>query len=52
MSTHEIAAPAAGSNRSSATTRTRALLACGAVAGPLFIATVLIQALSRPGFDI
>ncbi|SEH01792.1 Protein of unknown function [Nonomuraea solani] len=30
---------------------TRALLACGAAAGPLFIATVLIQDYTRPGFD-
>ena len=52
MSTQEIAAPAAGSTQSSATARTQTLLACGAVAGPLFIATVLIHALSRPGFDV
>ncbi|MGP3955842.1 DUF998 domain-containing protein [Nonomuraea sp. 3N208] len=30
---------------------TRALLACGAVAGPLFIVLVLIQDYTRPGFD-
>lgn len=52
MLTQQITAPAAGSDQSSATIRTRALLACGAVAGPVFIAAVLIQALSRPGFDL
>ena len=51
MLSQQITAPA-GSNRSSAAIRTRALLACGAVAGPVFIAAVLIQALSRPGFDL
>lgn len=30
---------------------TRRLLACGAVAGPLFIVTVLAQDFTRPGFD-
>ena len=30
---------------------TKALLTCGVVAGPLFIATVVIQALTREGFD-
>lgn len=30
---------------------TRALLLCGAIAGPLFILTVLVQDYSRPGFD-
>ena len=32
--------------------QTRRLLACGAVAGPLFVAAALAQALTRPGFDI
>ena len=31
---------------------TRRLLACGLIAGPLFIALVLVQALTRPGFDL
>jgi hypothetical protein len=31
--------------------RTAALLACGIVAGPLFVAVVLAQALTRSGFD-
>ncbi len=31
--------------------RTRLLLRCGAVAGPLFILTVLIQDYTRPGFN-
>jgi Protein of unknown function (DUF998) len=30
---------------------TRALLICGAVAGPLFVLVVLIQDYTRPGFD-
>jgi Protein of unknown function (DUF998) len=30
---------------------TRALLLCGAIAGPLFILTLLIQDYTRPGFD-
>ena len=30
---------------------TRALLACGAVAGPLYVAVTMIQALTREGFD-
>jgi hypothetical protein len=35
------------------TTRlTRALLACGVVAGPLFTVVGLIQAFTRPGFDL
>jgi hypothetical membrane protein len=50
-----IATPGAGapSGSSAATTRqTRALLACGVVAGPLFVAVALLQALSRDGFDL
>jgi hypothetical protein len=31
---------------------TRALLACGVVAGPLYVAVTLIQALTRDGFDL
>ena len=44
---------ASGTNISSeATTRgTRALLACGVVAGPLFIIVAFIQVLIRSGFD-
>jgi hypothetical protein len=34
------------------TTTTRALLTCGVVTGPLYIAVVLIQALTRDGFDL
>jgi hypothetical protein len=33
-------------------TTTRALLTCGVVTGPLYIAVVLIQALTRDGFDL
>lgn len=32
--------------------RTRALLACGTVAGPLFIVIALVQVLTRQGFDL
>jgi len=31
---------------------TRRLLACGVVAGPLYIVVVALQALTRPGFDL
>lgn len=31
---------------------TRRLLACGAVAGPLFVTVVVVQALTRPGFSL
>jgi hypothetical protein len=36
----------------SASTATRRLLACGMIAGPLFVAVGLIQALTIPGFDL
>jgi hypothetical protein len=31
---------------------TRALLACGAVAGPVYVTVTMIQALTREGFDL
>jgi hypothetical membrane protein len=31
---------------------TRTLLACGIAAGPLFMLVALVQAFTRPGFDI
>ncbi|MFD1936840.1 DUF998 domain-containing protein [Nonomuraea mangrovi] len=34
------------------TTRTAGLLACGVVAGPLFLTVWLVQALTREGFDL
>jgi hypothetical protein len=34
------------------TGRTRGLLVCGAVAGPLFVTVVVAQALTRTGFDL
>lgn len=34
------------------TLTTRALLACGVVAGPLYVAVTLIEALTREGFDL
>jgi hypothetical protein len=46
-------APAgAGAASEPATRRARALLACGIVAGPLFIAVGLLQAFTREGFDL
>jgi hypothetical protein len=41
-----------GSDTLKPTVPTRALLACGIVAGPLYVAATLIQALTRDGFDI
>ena len=43
------------SSRATSTTTaplTRALLACGVVAGPLYVITALIQGLTRPGFNL
>ena len=38
---------------SEATTKvTKALLACGVIAGPLFMVVSLVQAFTRPGFDL
>ena len=34
------------------TLSTRALLACGVVAGPLYVTVTMIQALTRDGFDL
>lgn len=36
----------------SATQLTKMLLVCGVVAGPLFTVVGLIQAFTRPGFDL
>lgn len=45
--------PGASRAASETTTKvTRALLACGAAAGPLFYVMVAVQMLTRPGFDI
>ncbi|HEX6557499.1 MAG TPA: DUF998 domain-containing protein [Ktedonobacteraceae bacterium] len=41
-----------GTSASPTTKLTRAVLACGIVAGPLWIVVVLIQMLIRPGFDL
>src|SRR5437588_11925355 len=40
-----------GSMHTKTLSLTRLLLLCGAIAGPLFIFTVLIQDYARPGFD-
>ena len=45
-----VTATSASSERSEG--RTRALLLAGAVAGPLYLVVGLIQAFTRPGFDI
>jgi hypothetical protein len=46
-------AAAAGAGSTGCATRpTRALLACGAVAGPLYLVVGLVEAFTRPGFDI
>src|ERR1700716_3309565 len=42
----------AGASSEAATTTTRALLVGGLVAGPLFIVVAMIQAFTRPGFDL
>jgi hypothetical protein len=53
MMTQKITAPAGPSGATPATTRpTLVLLACGVVAGPLFLAVALLQALTRAGFDL
>jgi hypothetical membrane protein len=39
-------------NPSAHTKLTNALLVCGMIAGPFYIVVGLIQALTRPGFDI
>jgi hypothetical protein len=41
----------AGTSSEGATRRTRALLTCGAVAGPLWLVVALLQAFTREGFD-
>jgi uncharacterized protein DUF998 len=38
--------------RSRTETATRAMLGCGLVAGPLFVATAILQMLTRDGFDL
>ncbi len=55
MQSQDITTAAAGAAnvRSEATTRlTRAMLAAGIVAGPLFIVASLVQVLTRQGFDL
>lgn len=53
---HTITAPpralASSPSVETPTALTRALLACGVVAGPLYLAVGVAQALTRPGFDI
>lgn len=47
-----IAGAQTGQATQALTRRTKALLACGLIAGPLYIVVGLAQALTRPGFDI
>jgi hypothetical protein len=49
--TQEITGPGASSASERTTTVTRALLACGVAAGPLFIVVDLFQMAARAGFD-
>src|SRR5688572_25237728 len=44
--------PAASRAASPTTSLTRALLAGGVIAGPLYLTVGLAQALTRPGFDL
>ena len=44
--THRIVSPAAPSKE------TARLLACGVLAGPLFLTVLMIQAFTREGFDL
>ena len=49
----KVTAPAGPSGATLEATRpTQALLACGVVAGPLFLVVALLQALTRDGFDL
>jgi Protein of unknown function (DUF998) len=53
--TQELTTPgtsAPGAASETTTTVTRALLACGVVAGPLYVVVALLQVLFRDGFDL
>jgi len=53
--TQELTTPGAsapGASSETTTRVTRALLACGVVAGPLYVVVALLQVLSRDGFDL
>ncbi len=52
--TQRPATPRSGipASTATATNGTRALLACGVIAGPLFIVVALLQVLTRDGFDL
>jgi hypothetical protein len=51
LTTPGTTAPHTASDTTS-TTLTRALLACGVVAGPLYVTVALLQVLLRDGFDL
>ncbi|SRR6266566_9158944 len=48
---HDVLSQESTSNLQT-TKQTRALLICGLIAGPFYIVVGLIQAFTRPGFDI
>jgi hypothetical protein len=48
--TPEAGAPSSASKVTAS--KTRALLACGVIAGPLFVVVALLQVLTRQGFDL
>src|SRR5215831_5130945 len=48
----ESATPIEGDTMAKQTLRTRALLACGVVAGPMYVMVTMAQALTRDGFDL
>jgi hypothetical membrane protein len=48
----EIPMSTATPTESTTTSATRALLACGIVAGPLYVIVAFIQAMTRDGFDL
>jgi hypothetical membrane protein len=52
ITNRSIEAAGASSEASTRSRSTRRLLACGVVAGPLFIVVSFVQAFTRPGFDI
>src|SRR5215813_12027690 len=48
----ESATPIEGDTMAKHTLLTRALLACGVVAGPVYVMVTMAQALTRDGFDL
>jgi hypothetical protein len=50
--TRDVTSAAAGTAPAAVTGSTRTLLTCGIVAGPLYLVVVVLQMLTRDGFDI